>query len=75
VHARVRAGGLLEAAAPRDTFILRPGETPVLLISAGVGATPILAMLHALAAPARHPRPPWYTASTLWPSRSRRKTP
>jgi ferredoxin-NADP reductase len=50
VHARVRAGDLLEAAAPRGTFILQRGEAPVLLISAGVGATPVLAMLHALAA-------------------------
>ncbi|HEX9537190.1 MAG TPA: MOSC and FAD-binding oxidoreductase domain-containing protein [Streptosporangiaceae bacterium] len=50
VHTRVRAGDLLEAAAPRGTFILRPGAAPVLLISAGVGATPVMAMLHALAA-------------------------
>jgi ferredoxin-NADP reductase/MOSC domain-containing protein YiiM len=50
VHDRVRAGDLLEAAAPRGSFILQPGERPVLLISAGVGATPVLAMLHALAA-------------------------
>ena len=50
VHTRVRAGDLLDVAAPRGTFILQPGETPVLLISAGVGATPVLAMLHALAA-------------------------
>ena len=50
VHARVHAGDQLEVAAPRGTFILQPGETPVLLISAGVGATPVLAMLHALAA-------------------------
>jgi ferredoxin-NADP reductase/MOSC domain-containing protein YiiM len=50
VHARVRPGDLLEAAAPRGTFVLQPGESPVLLISAGVGATPVLAMLHALAA-------------------------
>jgi len=50
VHARLRADDTLEAAAPRGTFILRPGERPVLLISAGVGATPVLAMLHALAA-------------------------
>jgi ferredoxin-NADP reductase/MOSC domain-containing protein YiiM len=50
VHTRVRAGDQLEAAAPRGTFILQPGEAPVLLISAGVGATPVLAMLHALAA-------------------------
>jgi ferredoxin-NADP reductase/MOSC domain-containing protein YiiM len=50
VHTRVRAGDLLEAAAPRGTFLLQPGTAPVLLISAGVGATPVLAMLHALAA-------------------------
>jgi ferredoxin-NADP reductase/MOSC domain-containing protein YiiM len=49
VHSRVRAGDRLEAAAPRGSFILRPGAAPVLLISAGVGATPVLAMLYALA--------------------------
>jgi len=50
LHTRVRTGDLLEVAAPRGTFTLRPGQAPVLLISAGVGATPVLAMLHALAA-------------------------
>ena len=50
VHTPVRAGDRLEAAAPRGTFILATGPAPVLLISAGVGATPVLAMLHALAA-------------------------
>jgi ferredoxin-NADP reductase/MOSC domain-containing protein YiiM/ferredoxin len=50
VHCSVRAGDTLEVAAPRGTFILRPGDGPVLLISAGVGATPVLAMLHALVA-------------------------
>jgi ferredoxin-NADP reductase/MOSC domain-containing protein YiiM len=50
VHTRVRAGDQLEVAAPRGTFTLRPGAAPALLISAGVGATPVLAMLHALAA-------------------------
>ncbi len=59
LHTRVRAGGALEAAAPRGTFILRPGPAPVLLISAGVGATPVLAMLHALAA-ARSGRDIWW---------------
>jgi ferredoxin-NADP reductase/MOSC domain-containing protein YiiM len=52
VHTRVRAGDRLEAAAPRGSFILQPEAAPVLLISAGVGATPVLAMLHALAATA-----------------------
>jgi MOSC domain-containing protein YiiM len=50
LHTRVRAGDVLEAAAPRGTFTLRAGTGPVLLVSAGVGATPVLAMLHALAA-------------------------
>jgi ferredoxin-NADP reductase/MOSC domain-containing protein YiiM len=49
IYSRVRAGDVLEAAAPRGTFTLRPGQGPVLLISAGVGATPVLAMLHDLA--------------------------
>jgi ferredoxin-NADP reductase len=49
VHTRVHAGDVLEVAAPRGTFVLQPGASPVLLISAGVGATPVLAMLHALA--------------------------
>ena len=59
LHTRVRTGDLLEAAAPRGTFTLRPGQGPVLLISAGVGATPVLAMLHALAA-ARSSRDIWW---------------
>jgi ferredoxin-NADP reductase/MOSC domain-containing protein YiiM len=66
LHARVRAGDQLEVAAPRGTFTLRPGPGPVLLISAGVGATPVLAMLHALAA-AKSGRDIWW----LHGSRSR----
>jgi ferredoxin-NADP reductase/MOSC domain-containing protein YiiM len=53
VYTKVRPGDRLEAAAPRGTFILQPGGEPVLLISAGVGATPVLAMLHALAGTGR----------------------
>jgi ferredoxin-NADP reductase/MOSC domain-containing protein YiiM len=48
VHDHLRAGDRLEVAAPRGTFVLQPDDAPVLLISAGVGATPVLAMLHAL---------------------------
>jgi ferredoxin-NADP reductase/MOSC domain-containing protein YiiM/ferredoxin len=62
IHTRVRAGDQLEAAAPRGTFTLRPGQPPVLLISAGVGATPVLAMLHALAA-AKSTRDIWWLHS------------
>jgi ferredoxin-NADP reductase/MOSC domain-containing protein YiiM len=42
----VRAGDLLEVAAPRGEFVLREGTDPILLISAGIGVTPELAMLH-----------------------------
>lgn len=38
----------IEVAAPRGAFVLRPGPAPVVLVSAGIGATPVLAMLHAL---------------------------
>jgi ferredoxin-NADP reductase/MOSC domain-containing protein YiiM len=50
LHAHVRAGDQLDIAAPRGTFILDRDDAPLLLISAGIGATPVLAMLHALAA-------------------------
>ncbi len=53
---RLRVGDVIEAGAPRGSFVLRPGDRPVVLISAGVGATPVLAMLHVLAAePATRP--------------------
>jgi ferredoxin-NADP reductase/ferredoxin len=49
LHTRLRVGAKLEVAAPRGTFILDRTNAPVLLVSAGIGATPVLAMLHALA--------------------------
>jgi ferredoxin-NADP reductase/MOSC domain-containing protein YiiM len=45
----VRVGDGLEVGAPRGSFVLQAGEGPVVLLSAGIGATPVLAMLHALA--------------------------
>ncbi len=49
LHTELRVGDVIEAGAPRGSFVLRPGDRPVVLISAGVGATPVLAMLHVLA--------------------------
>jgi ferredoxin-NADP reductase/MOSC domain-containing protein YiiM len=49
-HDRVRAGDLLQVSAPRGSFTLTPGKSPLVLLSAGIGATPVLAMLHRLAA-------------------------
>jgi ferredoxin-NADP reductase/MOSC domain-containing protein YiiM/ferredoxin len=48
LRGHVRAGTTLDVAAPRGAFILRPDARPVVLLSAGIGATPVLAMLHAL---------------------------
>ena len=45
-----REGDVLDVSAPRGSFTLRPGQNPVVLLSAGVGATPVMSMLHSLAA-------------------------
>jgi ferredoxin-NADP reductase/MOSC domain-containing protein YiiM len=45
-----REGDVFDVSAPRGSFTLRPGQNPVVLLSAGVGATPVMSMLHALAA-------------------------
>ena len=47
---RVREADVLDVSAPRGSFTLHSGENPVVLLSAGVGATPVMSMLHALAA-------------------------
>jgi ferredoxin-NADP reductase/MOSC domain-containing protein YiiM len=52
LHQQVHAGDVLEVSAPRGAFTLRAGDAPVVLASAGIGATPVLAMLHSLAATA-----------------------
>ena len=46
----VQVGDVVQASAARGSFTLRPGDTPVVLLSAGIGVTPVLAMLHTLAA-------------------------
>jgi MOSC domain-containing protein YiiM/ferredoxin-NADP reductase/ferredoxin len=46
----VRAGDVLDVSAPRGSFVLKPGVGPVVLLSAGIGATPVMAMLHSLSA-------------------------
>jgi ferredoxin-NADP reductase/MOSC domain-containing protein YiiM/ferredoxin len=49
LHTRLSVGDQLDVAAPRGTFILDQTDAPALLISAGIGVTPVLAMLQALA--------------------------
>ncbi|MEU3856074.1 globin domain-containing protein [Streptomyces sp. NPDC028722] len=51
LHARVRPGDLLELSEPYGDLVLAGGpDTPLLLASAGIGVTPMAAMLAHLAA-------------------------
>jgi ferredoxin-NADP reductase/MOSC domain-containing protein YiiM/ferredoxin len=59
LHNQVRLSDLLDVAAPRGNFTLQLGEGQVVLVSAGIGATPVLAMLHSLAAEVS-PREVWW---------------
>jgi ferredoxin-NADP reductase/MOSC domain-containing protein YiiM len=47
---RTQLGDLLDVSAPRGSFTLLASQSPVILLSAGVGATPVMSMLHTLAA-------------------------
>ena len=70
LHTRLAVGDQLDIAAPRGTFILDQTSAPVLLMSAGIGATPVLAMLQALALE-RSKREIWW----LHGARNRREHP
>ncbi|MFI8913708.1 globin domain-containing protein [Streptomyces sp. NPDC053513] len=50
LHAHAAAGDTVEVSAPFGDLVLPEGESPLLLASAGVGGTPMLAMLDHLAA-------------------------
>lgn len=47
---QVDVGDMLAVSAPRGGFTLKPGERPLVLASAGIGITPVLAILRRLAA-------------------------
>jgi ferredoxin-NADP reductase len=53
-HEHIRVDDAIEVSAPRGSFQLAPGRNPVVLSSAGIGATPVLAMLHQLAGSDEH---------------------
>jgi ferredoxin-NADP reductase/MOSC domain-containing protein YiiM len=56
-----QVGDKLEFSAPRGEFVLRAGGRPVVLLSAGIGVTPVLSMLHALASGSAKPaRQVWW---------------
>ncbi|OBB82070.1 sulfurase [Mycobacterium colombiense] len=63
LHAHIQPGSVIAAAAPRGDFYLAEDSGPVVLFSAGIGATPVLAMLHALSV-ARSGRDIWWLHTT-----------
>jgi ferredoxin-NADP reductase/MOSC domain-containing protein YiiM len=70
LRTRIKPGSKVEVSAPRGSFTLRSGSEPVVLLSAGVGVTPVLAMLHALAA-GKSSHPVWW----LYGARNRQEHP
>jgi ferredoxin-NADP reductase len=63
LHSHAETGTVIESAAPRGDFYLVDDSSPVILVSAGIGATPVMAMAHALAA-AKSPRQIWWLHTT-----------
>jgi len=60
LHDQVEVGTKLLAKSPRGKFFLDPnGETPVVLLSAGVGLTPLISMLNAIVEVGSN-RPTWF---------------
>jgi ferredoxin-NADP reductase len=59
VSSQLHMGDVLDVSEPRGAFTLGQRDSPVVLLSAGVGVTPVMAMLHALAAQAS-PRTVWW---------------
>lgn len=49
LHDKVNIGDTVVVGAPAGSFVLEKGDTPVCLIGAGVGITPVLTMLGAVA--------------------------
>lgn len=67
LHEHAQVGDTLEVAAARGDFMLSPGSGPVVLVSAGVGATPLLAMLYELGA-SGIARPVWWFHAARGPA-------
>lgn len=49
LHESVQRGDIVNAYAPAGDFVLAPSRRTVALVSAGIGITPVMSMLHELA--------------------------
>jgi ferredoxin-NADP reductase len=59
LHDSVQVGAFVDVRRPAGEFKLSKDDRPVVLVSAGVGLTPLLSMLHELAAGAMA-KPVWF---------------
>jgi ferredoxin-NADP reductase/MOSC domain-containing protein YiiM len=60
-HDRIHTGDVLQVAAPRGSFTLVETDGPIVLLSAGIGVTPVLSMLYSLSAtPSNSTREIWW---------------
>jgi ferredoxin-NADP reductase/predicted pyridoxine 5'-phosphate oxidase superfamily flavin-nucleotide-binding protein len=59
LHDSLAVGAIVSARAPAGTFVLDHGRRPVVLVSAGIGVTPMVSMLCALAE-SPEARPVWF---------------
>lgn len=62
LHEHLQVGGLIAARQPSGDFVIPCDDCPLVLVSAGVGLTPMLSMLHASAH--KQNRPVWYVHGT-----------
>lgn len=63
LHDHVDVGDEISARVPAGEFVVPGGDGPLVLVSTGVGITPLLAMLHAILADTPT-RPVWFVHGT-----------
>ncbi len=59
LHDHVEPGAIIDTRRPAGDFMMSCNQCPVALVSAGVGVTPMISMLHALAAAGSN-SPVWF---------------
>lgn len=67
---RANVGDILDVSPPMGSFVLEPGNGPIVLVGAGIGITPLLAMLYAVVFGQTH-RDVWW----IYGARSRAEHP
>ncbi|PWE28831.1 hypothetical protein DDZ14_18435 [Maritimibacter sp. 55A14] len=63
LHDQLEPGDVIEARKPSGDFVVPAGECPLVLVSAGIGLTPMVSMLHA-AVGEQEDRPVWFVHGT-----------